>query len=146
MRLVREFMHSPAATCASETTVQAAAREMSHRNVGSLVVTRQDGEVIGIVTDRDIAVRGMGDGLPATTPVTEIMSAHVTTIPADGDVFDAAKKMASAGLRRLPVVDDTDILVGIIALDDLMAAPSQEIAALREAVTTQMSGGPGWDQ
>jgi CBS domain-containing protein len=144
--LVREFMHSPAVTCASRTTLEAAAREMSHRNVGSLVVVSDNGNLTGIVTDRDIAVKGMGGGLTSTTPVTEVMSEHVITISPNSDVFSAAKKMSNEGVRRIPVVDASGALVGIIALDDVMAALSQEMIVLREAVATQMTGGPGWDR
>ena len=143
--LVRNFMSSPAVTCTPEATLQSAARQMELHNVGSLVVVADDGHVAGIVTDRDIALRAIGWGHDASTTVADAMSKDVVVILVSADVFEAAQKMARWGVRRMPVVSVSGEVQGIIALDDVTSAMTEEMAALRMAVSTQMSGDPGWD-
>src|SRR5581483_11279476 len=101
MRL-REFMH-PAITCDANTILADAARMMEGANVGSLVVTAGQ-RILGIVTDRDLGVRGYGRNLPGTMLVTEIMTKQVVSMRDTADVFDAAAEIAHSGCRRLPVV------------------------------------------
>lgn len=144
--LAREFMSSPAATCSSSATLRSAAQEMERRNVGSLVVVADDGHIVGIVTDRDIAIRAIGHGQDANSTVEEVMSKHVVVILSDADVYEAAQKMARWGVRRMPVVGVSGDIEGVVALDDVSKAMSDEVAVLRRAVSTQMSGGPGWDE
>lgn len=144
--LVREFMHSPAVTCSPGATLQHACREMERSNVGSLVVIGEDGHLVGIVTDRDIAIKAVGWGHDAGTPISEVMTKGVATILTDADVFEAAKKMARWAVRRMPVVGASGAVEGIIALDDVTAAMGIEMDVLRKAVSTQMSGGLGWDE
>ena len=144
--LVSQFMQSPVVTCTPETTLQQACREMDRCKVGSLVVVGDDGHLIGIVTDRDIALKAVGWGHESCTPVAEVMSKSVVAILPDADVFEAAKRMANRGVRRMPVVGVSGAVEGMIALDDVTAAMSDEVALLRKAVSTQLSGGPGWDE
>jgi CBS domain-containing protein len=80
---------------------------------------RQDGEVAGIVTDRDIVVRGVAEGVDAgSTPVREVCTTGIEAIEPSASVDDALRKMREADVRRLPVVDDGRP-VGIISLGDL---------------------------
>jgi len=144
--LVREFMRSPVVTCAPEATLWEASREMDRCNVGSLVVLGDDGHVLGIITDRDIALKAVGGGHDASTPVAEIMSKDIACLLPDADVFEAVKKMARWGVRRMPVVGVSGEVEGIITLDDVSAAVGNEMALLRTAVSTQMSGGLAWDE
>jgi len=144
--LVCEFMHSPAVTCSPDVTLEHAAREMDRFNVGCLVVVTDDGHLVGIVTDRDIAVKGVGWGHEAATPVDKVMTRSVATIQSNALISEVASKMALWGIRRMPVVDVSGTLKGVIALDDVTAAMSDEIGFLRKTVTTQISGGRGWDE
>ncbi len=144
--LVRDFMSNPAVTCRPETTLQAAARSMELHNVGSLVVVADDGHLAGIVTDRDIALRATAWGHHPSSTVADAMSKSVVIILEDADVFEAAQKMARWGVRRMPVVNAAGELRGLIALDDVTGAMTDEMAALRRTVLTQMAGGPGWDE
>jgi signal-transduction protein with cAMP-binding, CBS, and nucleotidyltransferase domain len=144
--LVREFMCSPAATCKPEATLQFAAREMERCNVGSLIVVGEDNHLVGIVTDRDLALRAVAWGQDASTPVAEVMTKNVAVILPDADVFESVKKMARWGVRRMPVVDVAGEVAGMIALDDVAAAMNEELELLRRTVSTQMSGGPSWDE
>lgn len=143
---VRDFMSSPAVTCTPETTLQSAARSMHLHNVGSLVVVADDGHLAGIVTDRDIALRATAWGHDIGTTVADAMSKDVVIILTDADVFEAAQKMARWGVRRMPVVDASGEVQGLIALDDVTTAMTEQMAALRRAVSTQSSGGPSWDE
>lgn len=141
---VREFMHYPAVTCDPDTTLKDVAREMHLGNVGCVVVV-EAGRTIGIVTDRDLAVRALAMGQRPTTPVAEVMTTVVVTVDADADVFDAVRKMSYAAVRRLPVVDSSGGVVGVVSLDDITEALNKEVGLMRDAVHTQLSGGPGWD-
>ncbi len=144
--LVCEFMHSPAVTCRPDVTLEDAAREMDRFNVGCLVVVTDDGHLAGIVTDRDIAIKGVGWGHDAATPVDKVMTRSVATIQSNALISEVASKMALWGIRRMPVVDVSGTIKGVIALDDVTAAMSDEIGFLRKTVTTQTSGGRGWDE
>jgi CBS domain-containing protein len=101
---------------------------MDSHAVGSLVVVRGD-DVVGIVTDRDIAVRGVGKGRGSTTHVRAVMSEHPVTIQGSADIFDAYRLLKDAGVRRLPVLEDGD-LGGIISVDDLLVALVLELGAV----------------
>jgi CBS domain-containing protein len=144
--LVREFMHHPAVTCNPEATLEHAAREMDRFNVGCLIVVRDDGHVAGIVTDRDIAVKGVGGGYDSDAPVAKVMTESVAAIQGDAQISEVASKMAHWGVRRMPVVEVSGSLEGVIALDDVTMAMIDEIGFLRRTVMTQTSGGLGWDE
>ena len=132
MRL-REFMH-PAVTCDGTTTLAGAARMMDAASVGSLVVTTGR-RILGIVTDRDIAIRGCGQDLPGTTPVTDVMTKQVVSMCDTGDVFNAAAEIARSGCRRLPIVNEAGELQGIIALDDLTVLFAHQAEAIAQVAT-----------
>lgn len=134
MRL-REFMQAPVYACSPTADLAAAAGQMEAHNVGSLVVT-DDERMVGIITDRDLALC-LAHGCGATTTVAEVMSAHVVSIPAGADIDDAAAAMDSHGVRRLPVVDDREHPIGMICLDDLYNFLTQEAITLFGAVRAQ---------
>lgn len=135
--ILREFVHSPAITCSPETTLAEVAVEMDRYNIGSVVVVGRQGEVVGIVTDRDVAVRGMAKGRPGDTPVRDVMTSQVTVLGDDADLFDAAQKMADSGCRRLPVMGADGVLKGLVALDDLMLLFTQQADHLAHAVAAE---------
>lgn len=135
MRL-REFMRYPVVTCAPSTTIEVAAREMQTHNVGALVVTEIDEHVVGIVTDRGIAL-GVAREVPARAPIERLMTTDVVTIADDADIHDAAAAMDSRGVRRLPVVDDTGRPVGMLCMDDLLGYLREETIVLTGALRAQ---------
>lgn len=98
-------------------TIFEAARSMSDNDVGVLPVI-DGGQLIGMVTDRDIAIRGIAGGVSPSMPVRRIMSRDVATCSPQDDVEDALGTMANEQVRRLPVCDERDHLVGIIGLGD----------------------------
>ena len=96
---------------------------------GSIPVCEGD-KVIGIITDRDIAVRGVAEGRGPDTLVSELMSDGIICARADDDIQDVAQRMSREQIRRLPVLDEEDRLIGIVSLGDLAretdGAPAQK--------------------
>jgi CBS domain-containing protein len=117
----------------TEATVADAARAMRDRDVGDVLVTDGDGSIVGIVTDRDIAVRAVADGAdPSTARIGDVCSSDVKTLSPDQSVDDAIALMGEQALRRLPVVEDGRP-VGVVSLGDLA------IDRDRESVLGQVS-------
>lgn len=120
-----------------ESTLDAA-RLMRQHHVGDvLVVEERKGrkEPVGIVTDRDLVVEIMAPGLdPAAITVGDIMGPDLVTVRESTGVFEAIQYMRTKGVRRLPVVDAHNGLVGILALDDLLELLSEELLALAKLV------------
>jgi uncharacterized protein (DUF2267 family)/predicted transcriptional regulator len=119
----------------SSTPVLEAARAIENNNIGAVIV-QDDGYVVGMVTDRDLAVRVLGRGLDArTTPLAAVMTTPVTTLsPADSQ-SQAIQLMQQRNIRRIPLVE-AGRLVGIVTLDDLLldeAAPLDQLSAVVEA-------------
>jgi CBS domain-containing protein len=133
---VRECLHEAPVTVPPECTLEEAARLMGEHGVGSLIVMSGD-QVAGIVTDRDIAVRGVGRGRALTTRVKEVMSEGLVTIQGSADIFDAYRLLKEAGVRRLPVLEDGD-LGGIITVDDLLVALVLELGAVVSPIATDV--------
>ena len=114
---VNEVMTENPVTVDREHTLQQAAQLMIDHDCGSLPVT-DSGELCGVITDRDITVRGVAAGMPGSHPVHHAMSGDVVTIASNATTQEAAALMAQEQLRRLYVVDDGS-LVGVVALADL---------------------------
>ena len=115
-----------------------AARIMRDRDIGDVIVL-QNGDVGGIVTDRDIAVRGVADGRdPQSTSVSEVCTTGIETIEPNASVDDALRKMREADIRRLPVVEGGRP-VGIISLGDLAVErePDSTLADISAAAPDQ---------
>jgi CBS domain-containing protein len=102
-----------------DTTLVEAARDMKDMDIGILPVCEHE-HLVGTVTDRDITIRAIADGRdPKTTKVGDVMSKTVLYCFEDQDVQEAAEKMKKGRVRRLPVLDQAEHLVGIISLGDL---------------------------
>ncbi|MBM7080329.1 CBS domain-containing protein [Micromonospora humida] len=118
MTTVGEFMTTRLVTMDGNDTLAAAAQEMRDSAIGDVVVTNGD-DVVGIVTDRDITVRGVAeDRDPSRTRLQEIISRDVITVSQYDDAVAAADLMRTYAVRRLPVVDDGR-LVGLVSMGDL---------------------------
>lgn len=116
---------------ARDESVADAASRMEREGVGTLVVTDALDAPVGILTDRDVALRCVGRGLdPAATEVADVMTAPVDTVPEEAAIEDALSVMAAAGHRRLVVTDDEDRLVGILAMDDVLDLLVEETASI----------------
>ena len=124
---ISEVMTSNVQTVQPDQTAQQAAAFMLSADAGSIPVTEGD-RLVGMITDRDIAVRGIAKGYGPDTPVRELMSNDIICAREDEDVEDVATKMSEAQVRRLPVIDDDNRLCGIVSLGDLARETSDESA------------------
>ena len=114
-------------TAGPDETVRAAAQRMAARAVGTLVVLDDDRRPIGILTDRDLAVRVVGDGRdPYTTAVAAVMTGAVQTAFGEMPIEDALSRMRAHAVRRLVVVREDGVLIGILSLDDVLALIAEE--------------------
>jgi CBS domain-containing protein len=121
---VRELMTTAPVTVEPDATLGAVATLMKQEDCGSIPVV-QGGRLVGIVTDRDIVIRGVASGAdPKTQRVSTVMSADPVTIGPDADLADAEKLMADRQIRRLPVVEKGK-LVGIIVTAQIARAGDQ---------------------
>jgi CBS domain-containing protein len=117
-RTVEEIMTRDTRTMNADDPIIEAAHIMRDDDIGDVIVL-EDGRVTGIVTDRDIVVRGVAEGRdPGSTPVSEVCTSGVEAIEPDASIDDALRKMREADVRRLPVVEDGRP-VGIVSLGDL---------------------------
>jgi CBS domain-containing protein len=124
---VSEVMTKDIETVRPDQQARDAARFMLQADAGSIPVT--DGErLVGMITDRDIAVRGVSLGYGPETLVSELMTSGVVSAHADEPVEEAARKMGEAQVRRLPVIDDQERLVGIVSLGDLARETDEDTA------------------
>ena len=115
---VSEVMTRSVATVSPEQTAQEAATFMLNNDAGSIPVTEGE-RLIGMITDRDIAVRGIANGRGPDTSVRELMSGNVICAKVGDNVDEVATRMSEAQVRRLPVVDEDERLCGIVSLGDL---------------------------
>jgi CBS domain-containing protein len=121
-----------------DTQALLAAQLMRKHHVGALVVVDavEKARPVGIVTDRDLVLALMAEGLdPALFTVGDIMSTALVTARPDTDVLDAVALMRDHRLRRLVVVDATGLLVGIVSLDDVLAVMSQRLLDLTQVMS-----------
>lgn len=115
---VSEVMTAQVATASPRTTIAEVARTMSDVESGVVPVT-DNGEVVGLITDRDIVLRVVAEGMPLDTPVSEVMTDQVETCREDENVADAAARMGARQIRRLVVVNEQGRLTGIVSLGDI---------------------------
>lgn len=122
---VRDVMTPDVQIAAPDMPVAEAALLMRDGDFGVLPVGEND-RLVGIVTDRDIAVRAVAEGKePRSTKVREIMSDGVSWIYDDEDVSEAARRMQEKQVRRLPVINHDKRLVGIVTIGDFAVEPSE---------------------
>jgi CBS domain-containing protein len=111
---------------APQDTLAQAAKLMDELNVGVVPVCEGD-RLVGMVTDRDIVVRGIArDVDPRSCKLADVMSGHVRTARQDDDVDEVLSEMANAQIRRMPVVDAQDKLVGILSIGDIAAKSPED--------------------
>jgi len=118
---VHEVMTSTVWSAEADTTIAQAARLMAATGIAALPVL-EGHRLLGIVTDRDIALRGTAEALSPSAPVSEVMSRDVPACPASRRVADVLRDMEQLHLRQLPVQDDEARLVGMISFGDVVAA------------------------
>ncbi len=128
---VKEAMSSHVITIGKDATVDEAARIMSEKNFGCVVVV-ENGNPIGIITERDLCYGIVAKNrVPNKVKVAEVMSAPIRTVDPDKKLTDASRIMVKNNMRRLPVIKDKK-LVGIITNTDILAIAPETIEILRE--------------
>ena len=125
-----------------EAPVLEAARAMDNNEIGAVLV-QDAGELVGIVTDRDVAVRATGQGLDAqTTPLSAVMTQGLSALPITASRADALALMKSQKVRRVPLLEDGK-LAGLVTLDDLLLDEAASLDDLSEVLEAQLgTGGP----
>lgn len=132
---IRSAMTSEVRTIAPSASLKEAARMMGDIDAGALPVAEGD-RLVGMVTDRDIAIRGVAAGKGPEATVGEVMTHEVLYCFDDEDVEDVCENLAEKQVRRLPVVNRDKRLVGIVSLADIAnAADAENAATALEGIT-----------
>jgi CBS domain-containing protein len=139
MAQLRDVMTSAIKTVAPDATAQEAANFMLSAETGSIPVC-EDNRVVGMITDRDIAVRGVAEGTGPDCTVRDLMSSDVICARDTDDVLAVAQRMSDAQVRRLPVVDADERIVGMVSLGDLSREAQSNAAATALEGVSQPGG------
>ena len=121
-----EIMTPNPSSCRSSDSIQDAARMMRDSDCGSVPVVDDEEKLIGVITDRDLAIRGLAEGLSADTPVSSLMTSSPFSAGVDADVREVGRSMAEHQIRRVPIVDADGRVAGIIAQADLAIAAGHD--------------------
>lgn len=133
---IRDAIRKTPVTIDVTASLADAADVMNVAAVGCLVVTDDD-QPVGMVTDRDLVVRGLANNLGADRSVEVVMSTDLVTVDAGADLRSVLSVFRNHPIRRLPVMDNGN-LVGVITLDDLIMDLSADLCDLARAVTGQV--------
>lgn len=135
---VRDVMTKSVVTVSPDTTIKEVAELMQKHNVGAIPVVDQNG-IAGIVTDRDLVVRNIASGKdPFSTPVRDVMTSQVATVRPDEDLHSVTKIMSSRQIRRLPVVEDRQ-LIGMVSLGDIATTGKQDLTIEASEALSEIS-------
>ena len=141
--LVKDICTLNTAICSRDINILEAARLMREHHTGDLIVVDDPGgerTPAGILTDRDIVIEVLAADLdPARTLVSQIMSSKLVIATASEDVTDAIERMRLHGVRRMPVVERSGSLLGIVTLDDMLALHAERGAALAAIVSKEQT-------
>ncbi|MDO8387263.1 MAG: CBS domain-containing protein [Polaromonas sp.] len=118
MTTVTDVMTRNVRTLSPSSTIADAAMAMEELDVGVIPVCESD-KLLGMVTDRDIVVRAVAQGLGGDTPLSKVMSTDIRSAREDDDLDTVLADMASSQIRRLPVLDGEERLIGIISIGDI---------------------------
>jgi len=140
---INEVMTDRPRAVTPQTSVRETARLMEEEDVGSLPVVEDGSRLVGIVTDRDVAVRVVAGGLdPDSTRVGQVASAEVITLTPDHDLDEALELMAHAQVRRLPIVVRENELVGMLSQADVARTSKEKSTGEVVQAISQQPGGP----
>lgn len=135
---VEQIMARPVHSCRPEDSLARAAQLMWDHDCGCLPVMESNGaeRVVGIITDRDVCMCALFEGSPLSAlKVRQAMAKQVQVCRPDDSLADAERVMREARVRRLPVIDDNGVLVGMISLADVAQTAERESAAARPEIT-----------
>jgi predicted transcriptional regulator len=133
---VRDLYHREVSVIGKEDSLLEAGKRMREHHVGSLVVVEEQGDrlmPVGIITDRDILIQVLTEGVPLEKiSVQDIMAENPTLAGEEDSISETIQRMRRKGIRRIPVVDSRQNLTGILTLDDLLEVLAEEIRGLSE--------------
>ena len=135
---ISECMTTDVRVVSPDDSIQSAAWIMGEIDAGILPVT-EDERLIGFVTDRDIAVRGVANGATYETPVSDVMTREVRYCFHDEDAADVLDHLADLQLRRMPVLDRDKRLVGIVSISDIAPDEAREAGRALSDITRPSS-------
>ena len=129
----RDIMSTDPVCVTPETPVDEAARLMKDQNIGLLPVVEDEASerLVGVVTDRDITIRHVAEGGTTQRAVKDVMTDHVTSCRPEADVHDVLTLMGREQVRRIPIVDERGVLVGVVSQADVALQVDDERAAAR---------------
>ncbi len=123
---------------AGESTYVAAQRMREH-SIGTLVVLDKDKKPLGIVTDRDLAMKVIAEGKdPAEVKVAQVMTVDPRSLSEDTPIEEGLRLMRGGQCRRLPVVDDKDALQGLVSIDDILELLAEEMSQIAKIIESQV--------
>lgn len=137
---LRSLLNRRVVTASPKDSLAKVGSLMEQENVGAVVVTEAD-RPVGIVTDRDLALAVCVRGASADEHVQSVMTCPVSTISKDEGVYTATQQMMEQAVRRLPVVDQSGGLVGLVSLDDLLLLLSRELQNMAEGIKVESAIG-----
>lgn len=126
-----------AITVTKSETLSTVAKVMKEHNIGAVLV-EENRRPVGIVTDRDLALAIGAGGKSVYSEVQEVMTPHVLAMSEETDFLTATHMMRERKVRRLPIVDKQDRLVGMVTLDDLLRVLGRELANLAESIRDEV--------
>lgn len=142
----RRIMAANVTTAERESTLQEAAAVLRDNDIGILPIVDPEGRLVGLLTDRDIVVRAVADGLDVTsTTVGEIMTEELFTAGPDDYVFEALRTMGEKQVRRIPIVDEGGVLQGIVSMADI-ALEMEDEKEVAETLEEISSGAAFWNK
>jgi CBS domain-containing protein len=130
-----------------DDSVATAADRMRQRTVGSLIVVDGAKHPLGIVTDRDLVIRALADARDADlTPVSEVMTPEIVVATSDMPISAALCLMRDGPFRRLPIVNNNGVLIGLVTVDDMLIQVGREFAEIGSLIELETPAGSPWLQ
>ncbi len=128
---IKDIMVKNVVTADPNEPIESIIEKFYSKNIGCVIITENE-KILGIITDRDIAIRGLGKS--SKIPVKEIMTTKIVTATEEEGIFNLTKKFRNYGIRRIPIVDKSGELKGIISIDDILELLATEFANLAGAI------------
>ena len=142
----REIMTKDVSTANRDATLQDVAKLLRDGDIGILPIVDEDtNRLVGLVTDRDIVVRAVAEGKGADSIVGDVMTTELFTSKPDDFAFEAIRTMGDKQVRRVPIVDDEDVLQGIVSMADI-ALEMEDHQEVAEALEEISSGAAFWSK
>lgn len=138
---LQEFCRRRVVTVSPKSNIVDACQLMARNNIGCMVA-EEDGRLCGILTDRDIALKVAGEAKdPRQTKIDEVMTAKPVCISVDKNLHDLTSLMHTRHVRRVPIVDGSNKVLGIVTLDDLIAMLSDEMFEIGKTISEPLHAG-----